>query len=62
MFVDGSCSNDRRGGMCATLAGEAVPGPSTSPTYQGVTESAEGPAPPLLVGIPLGDFPLKQRP
>lgn len=46
--ADGSCSIARRCGMCATLAGEAGLGLSKSAPCQGVTDSGEGPAPPLL--------------
>lgn len=59
IFVDGSCSSEKWCGMCAALAGEAAPGPSTSVPYQGGTESRERPTLPLLVEIPLWDFPLE---
>lgn len=46
--------------MCAALAEEAVPGPSTSAPCQGNIESRASSAPPPLAGIPLWDFPLEQ--
>lgn len=47
--------------ICAALAGEVVPGPSTSAPHQVYLEGGAGSAPPLLAEISLGGFPLEQK-
>lgn len=51
----------RRSGMGAALAGEAVPSPLMSAPCQGGTESAEGPALPFVAGISSGISPWSSR-
>lgn len=55
MCVDGPCNSIALCGMCAVLAGEALPGPLMSAPHQ---EDTEGPRP--LGRISLWDFPLEQ--